>query len=226
MGSQLSQLWPSATKHKTWWRSLQSGNSKSTENWAKGSSKCYCISISCQFSIPSSASFICLKTRISRDVGKIMNVNIYLTRMHSSRMRTVRSSCRLLYRRGVKKCQKMPKKAKKAKKKEKLFWGVSAQGGCLLPGVGCLLPGGVSAPRAGCLLWGVVSQHALRQTHPPRGQTDACKNITFATSLRTVIILSVRKSFMNAQKTSLGQHSVGPNRHSESVNISIPFLAC
>ena len=31
-----------------------------------------------------------------------------------------------------------------------------------------------------------VSQHALRQT-PPRGQTDRCKNITFATSLRTVI---------------------------------------
>ena len=65
--------------------------------------------------------------------------------MHSSRMRTVRNSSRLL---GV-------------------GWG------------GCLLPGG-------CLLLGVVSQHALSQT-PPRGQTHRCKNITFATSLRTVI---------------------------------------
>ena len=52
------------------------------------------------------------------------------------------------------------------------FWGVSAL-------VGCLLLGGV----------GVVSQNALRQTPPPlRGQTDACKIITFATSLRTVNI--------------------------------------
>ena len=33
---------------------------------------------------------------------------------------------------------------------------------------------------------GVVSQHALRQT-PHCGQRDRCKNITFATSLRTVI---------------------------------------
>ena len=56
--------------------------------------------------------------------------------------------------------------------------GVSAPGGCPLWG-GCLLPGG--------LLWGVVSQHALRQTPPrPCGQTDVCKNITFATSLRMV----------------------------------------
>ena len=77
--------------------------------------------------------------------------------MHSSRMRTVRSSGRILG--GV--CSQ----------------GVSAVGGCLLPG-GCLLQGGllpggvcsgVSAPRGGCLLLGgVVSQHALRQTPPPR----------------------------------------------------------
>ena len=43
------------------------------------------------------------------------------------------------------------------------------------------LPGGCLFPE------GVVSQHALRQIPPPRGQTDTCKNITFATSLRTVI---------------------------------------
>ena len=45
---------------------------------------------------------------------------------------------------------------------------------------------GVSAP-GGCLvLGGLLSQHALRQT-PLCGQTHACENITFATSLRTVI---------------------------------------
>ena len=57
---------------------------------------------------------------------------------------------------------------------------------CLLPG-GCLLLRGVCSR-------GVVSQHALRQTSPPLGTewlTDRCKNITFATSLRTVIKLSL-----------------------------------
>ena len=56
----------------------------------------------------------------------------------------------------------------------------------------CLLPGGVSAP-GGCLLqgvsapWGVVSQHALRQTPPVNRITDTSKNITLATtSLRPV----------------------------------------
>ena len=95
-------------------------------------------------------------------------------------------------------------------------WGVCLGGVCLLPGV-CLLLGavwsggclvwGVSAPggcllQGGCLLWerclllgGVVSQHALRQTPPPPcGQTDACKNITFATSLRTLINLLTLKT--------------------------------
>ena len=112
------------------------------------------------------------------------------TRMHSSRMRTV--SCGgvcfgrcLLPRGGV------------------YSRGVSAPGGCLLPE-------GMSAPRGdvcsqggacsgGCLLWGVcvcsggvVSQHALRQTPPPPcGQTDACKNITFATSLRMESMVTV-----------------------------------
>ena len=76
-------------------------------------------------------------------------------------------------------------------------WGVSALGVSAWGGVysGCVCSGGlggVSAPRGGLLLGGcvcVVSQHALRQTPPaPRGQTDPCKNITFATSLRTVKI--------------------------------------
>ena len=120
--------------------------------------------------------------------------------MHSSRNCSVRSSGRLLYRGGG--CKKMPQKM--PQKMQKNFWGgvcswgvsppreVSTLGGvCSLGGV-CLLQGGVCSG-GGCLLqWvsalvAVVSQHALRQTPPPMcGQTDACKNITFATLLRTV----------------------------------------
>ena len=66
-----------------------------------------------------------------------------LTKMHSSRMRTVRSSGRL-----------------------------SGEGGVCSRGV-----------------W-YPSMHWGR--HPPCGQTHACKNITFATSLRTVKILPLR----------------------------------
>ena len=52
-------------------------------------------------------------------------------------------------------------------------------------GVGVYSWGGgqLSAPG-----WGVVSQHALRQTPPVNRMTDRCKNITLATtSLRPVI---------------------------------------
>ena len=97
------------------------------------------------------------------EISTLMNCT---TRMHSSRMRPVRSSDRIsgggVCSGGV--CSRE----------------VSTPGGCLL---GSVCPGG-------CLLrGGVVSQHALRQTPPPPcGQTDACKNITFATSLRTVKI--------------------------------------
>ena len=84
------------------------------------------------------------------------------TRMHSSRMRTVRSSDRISGG-GVCVCSR----------------------GCLLPGGSALW--GVSAPRGGVcsgglsalgvsahggLLRGVVSQHALRQTPPPPVWTD------------------------------------------------------
>ena len=65
--------------------------------------------------------------------------------MHSSRMRTVRSSDRIS---GGGVCS----------------WGVSAPGGCLL--------WGVSAPGGCLLLGGVVSQHALRQTPPPDPPVD------------------------------------------------------
>ena len=69
--------------------------------------------------------------------------------------------------------------------------GICSREGCLLQGGVCSQGKGVSALGeclllGGCLLRGLfVSHHALRQT-PPCGQTDTCKNITFATSLRTV----------------------------------------
>ena len=99
-----------------------------------------------------------------------------MTRMHSSMMRTVRSSGR-------------PGGC--------LLRGVSApRGACLVPG-GVSAPGGGSAPRRVCS--GGVSAlsapggggiPACTEADPiPFGQTHACKNITFATSLRTVKIL-------------------------------------
>ena len=123
----------------------------------------------------------------------ICKTNIILqTRMHSSRMRTVRSSGHIL------------------------------EGGRCLPGGG-LLRGGVSAPgvgvgrvcSGGCLLLGGVCSwgclllegcllpgrggipactEADAPTPSPRGQADACKNITFTTSLRTVITRNLFKS--------------------------------
>ena len=117
-----------------------------------------------------------------------MTYYLHSTRMHSRRMRTVRYSsrllggCLLLGVGGV--CSQGSGGA--------CSWGDVCSRGCLLLGGVCSwgvpAPWGVSAPR-GCLVStprGVVaSQHALRQA--PREQTDRCKNITFATSLRTVI---------------------------------------
>ena len=108
-------------------------------------------------------------------------------------MRTVRSSSRLLQESGG-----------AWSWGDAWSWGVPGPGGCLVPG-GCLLRE-VPGP-GGCLLQGVpgpggvcsqgmVSQHALRQTTPSplwtEWLTDRCKNITFATSLRTVIMHSSR----------------------------------
>ena len=114
---------------------------------------------------------------------KMSRRNRVMTKMHSSRMRTVRSSGRI--------------------------WGgcvCSGGGVCLLPAGecllwGCLLRGGVWSQRGVCS-WGAVwsqgvsgprgvwypSMHWGRHPHPPCGQTDACKNITFATLLRMVIM--------------------------------------
>ena len=110
--------------------------------------------------------------------AKIVSHEHYLTRMHSSRMRTIRNSSHLP--------------------------GVSApKGGCLLPGglpgLGVPGPGG-SAPGGlvwgglvlgGCLLWGGLLWGCGIPTYteadpPVNRMTDRCKNITFATSLRTV----------------------------------------
>ena len=94
--------------------------------------------------------------------------------MHSSRMRTVRNSSRLLGGGCL------------------LPGGVSTLGGCLLPRGGVSVLGGVSAP-GGCLLpgggllpGGRVGIPACTEADHPCGQTDRCQDITFATSLRTV----------------------------------------
>ena len=92
------------------------------------------------------------------------------TRMHSSGMRTVRNSSRLL------------------------------GGGCLFPGWGVSALGGACSQGGGCLLWGGLLQGggipACTEADPPCGQTDRCKNITFATSLRTVTrLINISKHF-------------------------------
>ena len=125
--------------------------------------------------------------------------NAQMTRMHSSRMRTGRSLtvCRSLLPRwgwgGVSAPGRgglllggvwswgclLPGGASG-------LGGVSAPGGCLLPGVGVSARGGVCSWGGlflrGVCSWGVVSQHALRQTPPPpvNRVTHTCKNITLA----------------------------------------------
>ena len=85
-----------------------------------------------------------------------------------------------------------------------LHWGGSPSGGVLHLGGGVLHLGGFSirggspsrggrghSPSGGVSpsRGGMASQHALRQTPSPRGQTHTCKNITLATtSLRPVKI--------------------------------------
>ena len=99
----------------------------------------------------------------------ILRPLFFNTSMHSSRMHTVRNRSHLLEVGGR---------------------GSGPRGACLLLGGsgprGRLVPGGggVSGPRGGPGPRGVVSQHAVRQT--PHVDRHTCKNITFATSLRTV----------------------------------------
>ena len=126
------------------------------------------------------------------------------TGMHSSRMRTVRNSSHLLGG-GTWSQGDVPAQGGYLVLGVYLVpGGVPGPGGCTCPqGVparGCTCPGGgVPGPRVvylvlggvpgpkGVPAWGV---YLPRYTPPPPcGQTDRCKNITFATSLRTVIIL-------------------------------------
>ena len=69
--------------------------------------------------------------------------------------------------------------------------------GCVPSATVAVCSRGVPAPGE-CLLTGVVSQHA----DPPRGQRDRCKNITFATSLPTVI-----RPCTGCQCNGVGKHT-------------------
>ena len=96
-------------------------------------------------------------------------------------------------------------------------WGVGASGGCVCFPRGCFLGGwcfwgGVCASRGVCFggcasqgvcsLGGVLPGGVCFRGCVPRGQTDACKNITFATSLRTVKIdLSTKNDSARGFKT-------------------------
>ena len=76
---------------------------------------------------------------------------------------------------------------------------ISGEGGCLVRGGVCsggVCSGGVSALWGGVCSPGVGGIPACTEADtptppPPRGQIDACKNITFATSLRTVKISTI-----------------------------------
>ena len=104
-------------------------------------------------------------TNPSRDAN-LLSENCMKIRMHSSRMRTFRNSSRHL-----------------------------GEGGYLVPGVvpgpgGCTWSGGCTWCRGVYLVLGGCTwsrEGTCPGTPPPRGQTDTCKNITFVTSLRTVI---------------------------------------
>ena len=91
---------------------------------------------------------------------------------------------------------------------------VSALGGCLLLGGGCLLQGG--------LLRGYPSIHWGR--HPPCGQTYACKNITFATSLRTVKNTSLSFLVNPLRTTKSNLRVIG--KHPTLNTSQYPSLSC
>ena len=80
-----------------------------------------------------------------------------------------------------------------------LGWGVSAPGGQGVCSRGVSAPGGLLRGGCVCSFGGggsALGGHGIpacteADTSPPCGQTHACKNITFATSLRTVKILKM-----------------------------------
>ena len=66
------------------------------------------------------------------------------------------------------------------------------------PYAGVCFPGGGSPSGGGFSIGGgMASQHALRQTPPPCGQTHTCKNMALATtSLRPVITFSMKCGYV------------------------------
>ena len=111
-----------------------------------------------------------------------LQIKFEKTRMHSSRMRTVRCSSRL---RG-------------------------GGGGCLLGGVcllgevsacrgGVCLPGGCLPARGVVCLGGVCLPGGVHLP-PPRGQTDTCENITFPQLLLRTVKINTIFSFENTAR--------------------------
>ena len=99
-----------------------------------------------------------------------------LTRMHSSRMRTIRSGSRLSGGGGASRG--------------------GASGGVCATWKG-VLPGGV------CFLGRCGIPACTEADSPVNRMTDRCKNITFATSLRTVIIEVIIQNKHNCNWDSL-----------------------
>ena len=80
-------------------------------------------------------------------------------------------------------------------------WGVY-----LVPG-GCIWSqGGVPGPRGVYLVPGGVPGPMGVRHSPPCGQTDACKNITFATSLR--MVTRMHSSRMRTARSLTASHSI------------------
>ena len=107
--------------------------------------------------------------------------------MHSSGMRTVRSSSRLSRGVCLSACWDTPPRADPpgpGTPRCKACWDTT-----------CNACWDSTHPQD--LLQGMLGYHlqGMLEYHPPGGQTHTCKNITFATSLRTVKMhLSVRKN--------------------------------
>ena len=83
--------------------------------------------------------------------------------------------------------------------------GLSARGG-VCPGVGGCLP------RVGVSAWGVVSQHALRQTPPPPTEF-----LTHATSLWTVINITFGNTTRNFFFQAYGKTFIHKVKHKHTL---------
>ena len=141
-------------------------------------------------------------------------MKIQVTRMHSSRMRTVRSSGRISGRvPGPGGVYLVPGGVYLVQEGTWSWGGVPGPGGYtwswgvyLVLG-GCIWSqGGVPGPGGVYLVPGSVSVPGGRALPPPCGQTDACKNITFATSLR--MVTRMHSSRMLTTHSLTASHSI------------------